>query len=60
MNIIKTMSEIEELLHKAENKGFREEVINEAASIKQTNPGLDLTDRYYMAYYKVKKKYKNQ
>jgi len=54
------MSEIEELLHKAENKGFREEVINEALSIKQTNPGLDLTDRYYMAYYKVKKKYKNQ
>jgi len=55
-----TMSEIERLLHKAEEKGYREEVINEAREIKTREPHMDISDRYHLAYYKIKKKYKKK
>jgi hypothetical protein len=52
------MSEVEQILMKAHNKGIYDEVLEEASQLKSSNPDLDLTDRYYIAYYSVKKKKK--
>ena len=54
----KKMNEIEELLIKAHKKGYYDDVMNEAYILKKSNPELDLKDRYFMAYYKVKSKNK--
>lgn len=54
----KKMSEVEQILMKAHNKGIYDEVLEEASQLKSSNPDLDLTDRYYIAYYSVKKKKK--
>lgn len=53
------MSEIEQILIKAHNKGIYDEVLEEAQLIKKDRPELDINDRYYIAYYSVKKKKKN-
>lgn len=53
------MSEIEEILHRAHKKGIYNEVIQEALDLKDQNPELEMQDRYYIAYYRVKKKSKN-
>lgn len=53
------MSEIEQILIKAHNKGIYDEVLEEAQLIKKNRPELDINDRYYIAYYSVKKKKKN-
>ena len=45
-------------LMKPHNKGIYDEVLEEASQLKSSNPDLDLTDRYYIAYYSVKKKKK--
>jgi hypothetical protein len=54
------MSEIEQILIKAHNKGIYDEVLEEASQLKQTQPDLDINDRYHIAYYSVKKKKKNK
>lgn len=52
------MNEVEELLIKAHKKGYYEAVMNEAQTLKQSNPEMGLKDRYFMAYYKIKSKNK--
>jgi hypothetical protein len=52
------MSEVEQILIKAHKKGIYDEVLEEASQLKSSNPDLDLTNRYYIAYYSVKKKKK--
>ena len=54
-----TMSEVEQILMKAHNKGIYDQVIEEAFQLKKDRPELDLSDRYHIAYYSVKKKKKN-
>lgn len=53
------MSEVEQILIKAHNKGIYEDVLEEAHTLKKERPELDINDRYYIAYYSVKKKKKN-
>ena len=52
------MNDVEELLLKAHKKGYYEDVMNEAQTLKKSNPEMDLKDRYFMAYYKIKSKNK--
>lgn len=49
------MSKIEHILYKAHDKGIYSETMSLAQEIKQTNPRLEIEDRYELAYERAKK-----
>ena len=50
------MSKIEHILYKAHDKGIYNETMSLAQEIKQTNPRLEIEDRYELAYEQAKKR----
>ena len=53
------MSKIEHILYKAHDKGIYNETMSLAQEIKQTNPRLEIEDRYELAYEQAKKRLSN-
>jgi spore coat polysaccharide biosynthesis predicted glycosyltransferase SpsG len=49
------MSHIENILHKAYERGIYHETMSLAQEIKKENPTMEVTDRYEIAYQKVKR-----
>lgn len=49
------MSKIEHILYKAHQKGIYNETMSLAQDIKQSNPKIEIADRYELAYDQAKK-----
>ena len=48
------MSQIEEIMHKAWEKGIQQETMSIAQEIKKENPKMEVNERYELAYAKAK------
>lgn len=49
------MSRVEEIMHKAWQKGIQHETMSLAQELKQENPKMEIDERYELAYNKAKK-----
>lgn len=49
------MSRVEEIMHKAWQKGIQYETMSLAQELKQENPRMEIDERYELAYSKAKK-----
>lgn len=49
------MSRVEEIMHKAWQKGIQHETMSLAQELKQKNPKMEIDERYELAYSKAKK-----
>lgn len=49
------MSRVEEIMHKAWEKGIQYETMSLAQEIKKENPKIEIEDRYEIAYERAKK-----
>ncbi len=49
------MSQIENILYKAYEKGIYEHTMSLAQEIKKENPKMEVSDRYELAYEKAKR-----
>jgi spore coat polysaccharide biosynthesis predicted glycosyltransferase SpsG len=49
------MSQIENILYKAHERGIYEQTMSFAQEIKKENPKMEVSDRYELAYEKAKR-----
>jgi spore coat polysaccharide biosynthesis predicted glycosyltransferase SpsG len=49
------MSQIENILHEALERGIYEQTMSFAQDIKKENPKMEVADRYELAYHKAKR-----
>lgn len=49
------MSRVEEIMHKAWEKGIQHETMSIAQEIKKENPKMEVNERYELAYQKARK-----